>query len=75
MRVANGRKMMPRSGQSQVLKAASTRAGRATQTMNRASRGKTPANNANKQPMTAPLVGLVPRPCPGDSGAGITHRG
>jgi hypothetical protein len=51
MRVANGRKMMPRKGQIKELKAAATRAGLAIQMMNSASRGKIPANNANRHPI------------------------
>jgi hypothetical protein len=35
-----------------VLNAASTRSGLATHTMNTARRGKTPANNANRQPIS-----------------------
>jgi hypothetical protein len=49
--VAIGKKMMPSSGMSHVLNAAATKAGRATQMMNSANRGKSPANTANKQPI------------------------
>src|SRR5215212_11249176 len=55
IRVANGKKMMPSRGTSQVLKAAETSAGLATQTMNSASRGKSPANIANRQPIERSL--------------------
>src|SRR5215211_2543581 len=52
MRVANGRKMMPSSGHRKVLKAASTRSGRAIHKMSTARRGKTPAKIANRQPIS-----------------------
>ena len=41
---------MPSSGKMNVLNAASTRTGLAIQSINSASRGKRPPNNANKQP-------------------------
>src|SRR5918994_5925735 len=43
--------MIPSNGRMNVLKAASTRAGLATQMMNSPSRGKSPANNASRQPI------------------------
>jgi hypothetical protein len=46
MSVANGRKMIPRSGKIHVSNAALTSAGRATQMMNRPSLGKIPAKSA-----------------------------
>ncbi len=42
---------MPSSGKMNVLNAASTRTGLAIQSINSASRGKRPPNNANKQPI------------------------
>ena len=51
MSVAKGRKIRPSSGQIHESKAASTMLGLATQTMNRASRGKIPANSTNRHPM------------------------
>jgi hypothetical protein len=53
--VANGRKMRPSRGQIQVLKAASTITGLAIQMMNRPSRGKSPANMANRHPIVVPF--------------------
>jgi hypothetical protein len=48
--VVNGKKMMPRIGQSQLpLKAVLTIAGRASQRRRVPSRGKRPANIANRQ--------------------------
>src|SRR5688500_5246690 len=47
--------MMPSRGISHVLKAAATNAGLATQTMNSANRGKSPANSANRQPIVRSL--------------------
>src|SRR5215217_2126012 len=44
--------MMPSSGHRKVLKAASTRSGRAIQRMSTARRGKIPAKIANKQPIS-----------------------
>jgi hypothetical protein len=50
--VVNGKKMMPRIGQSQLpLKAVLTIAGRASQRSRVPSRGKRPANIANRQGM------------------------
>src|SRR5215218_3337028 len=46
--------MMPSSGHMNVLNAASTRAGLASQIMNNPSRGKSPANMANRQPIWLP---------------------
>src|SRR5690242_2136798 len=43
--------MIPIKGMIHVLKAAATKAGLATQTMNSANRGKSPANRANRQPI------------------------
>src|SRR5829696_233673 len=43
--------MIPSNGRMNVLKAASTRAGLATQMMNSPSRGKRPANKASRQPI------------------------
>src|SRR5215213_9329071 len=43
--------MMPSSGQRNVLNAAPTRAGLAIQIMSSASRGKSPPNMANRQPI------------------------
>src|SRR5829696_4026215 len=51
MRVAKGRKMMPKSGRRKVLNAAATRAGLAIHTMSSARRGNSPPNIANKQPI------------------------
>src|SRR3954469_24921218 len=47
--------MMPSRGMSQVLKAAATSEGLATQTMNSANRGNIPANSANRQPIVLSL--------------------
>src|SRR5918992_2575041 len=49
--VVKGRKMMPSSGKMNVLNAASTRTGLAIQRISSASRGKSPPNIANKQPI------------------------
>src|ERR671917_240322 len=51
MRVAKGRKMMPKSGRRKVLNAAPTRAGLAIHAMSSARRGNSPPNIANKQPI------------------------
>jgi hypothetical protein len=53
--------MMPSSGHRKVLNAASTRSGLATYKMNTASRGKTPANNANRQPIASSSRGGTDR--------------
>src|SRR5215208_5450190 len=54
--------MIPSSGQMNVSNAASTRAGLASQIMNNPSRGKSPANMANRQPilLTSHLLSQCP---------------
>jgi hypothetical protein len=49
--VVNGRKMMPSTGQTNEVKVASIRSGRAIQKMTSAKRGNIPANSASRQPM------------------------
>jgi hypothetical protein len=53
IKVAKGRKMMPSSGSRKVSKAASILAGRAIHRMNSARRGNSPANSANRQPISS----------------------
>src|SRR5215212_7531398 len=54
--------MMPSSGHMNVLNAESTRAGLASQIMNNPSRGKSPANMANRQPIL--LTSCLLSQCP-----------
>jgi len=48
---------MPSSGHRKVLNAASIRSGLAIHTMSTASRGKTPAKSANRQPIASSSLG------------------
>jgi hypothetical protein len=68
---------MPSNGQMNVPNAASTRAGLAIQTMSRPSRGKSPPNMANKQPillLTSCLVSDCPPPRGGYRSPAVTGR-
>ncbi|GAA3388694.1 hypothetical protein GCM10020369_35890 [Cryptosporangium minutisporangium] len=58
-----------------MSKAALTNAGRTSQTMNKPSRGKVPANNANRQPMAVLLSGLRPLMVAAGSGARFIPEG
>src|SRR6266511_6012580 len=70
--------MMPRSGHKKVLNAASTRSGLAIHRINTARRGKSPPNNANRQPIAHPPVSslqfLPPAPLGGPC-ATLGHLG